>query len=75
MAVQVSARNDIVMAFGPAVLGGYGLCYSNQDHFFRFSICARRSGGKSSAKAFRQEVEKTLRELGTILITIRKAKL
>ncbi|KAH6932492.1 hypothetical protein HPB50_006400 [Hyalomma asiaticum] len=46
---QVSAHNDILMTFGYSVLGGYGICYSNQCSQFRFSICTRHCNKETSA--------------------------
>ncbi|KAL1478985.1 hypothetical protein MTO96_015973, partial [Rhipicephalus appendiculatus] len=71
----VSARNDILMAFGNPAPGGYGICYSNQCNQFRFSICTRHSNKETSAAKFRDALVMTLKEFGNNLATLQKSKL
>ncbi|KAH7983985.1 hypothetical protein HPB52_016024 [Rhipicephalus sanguineus] len=72
---QVSAHNDILMTFGYAVPGGYGICYSNQCNQFRFSICTRHCNKETSAVKFRDALLTTLKEFGNNLVTLQKSKL
>ncbi|CAN7992922.1 unnamed protein product, partial [Ixodes hexagonus] len=73
---QVTSRNDIIICFGYLVPGGYGVCYSNQDNNFRFSICTkRRDNDGFTAEGFRQTLQLTLSELGSKLLMLQKAKL
>ncbi|EEC05785.1 choline O-acetyltransferase, putative, partial [Ixodes scapularis] len=73
---QVTARNDILMSFGYIVPGGYGVCYSNQDNNFRFSICTKRHDNEGfTAEGFRRTLQLTLDELGNKLLMLQTAKL
>lgn len=73
---QVTARNDILMSFGYIVPGGYGVCYSNQENNFRFSICTKRHDNEGfTAEGFRRTLQLTLDELGNKLLMLQTAKL
>ena len=64
---QVSAKADLIMAFGPAVNDGYGICYNPKSDHILFSVSSWKSLPEYNVKTFHKKFFKTLTDMKEIL--------
>nr|CAB3233614.1 carnitine O-acetyltransferase-like [Phallusia mammillata] len=66
---QVPSKADLCMAFGPAVLDGYGVCYNPKDSKILVAISTFDSYPDYDSKTFSEELFKAFCDMRDILIS------
>ncbi|KAK2719245.1 carnitine O-acetyltransferase-like isoform X3 [Artemia franciscana] len=72
---QVNAKCDSFMCFGPLVPDGYGCCYNPRKTTINFGLSAFNCSPTTHSSQFRESLERSLRDMYTLLFENQKAKL
>lgn len=73
--LQVPARTDCVMFFGPVVPDGYGVCYNPMESHMNVSVSAYNSCAETNAARMAHYLEKALLDMRELLRRHPQAKL
>lgn len=73
--IQVPAKTDCVMCFGPVVSDGYGVCYNPMEKHINFAVSAFNSCADTSATRLAHALEDALLDMKSLLDQTLKSKL
>lgn len=73
--LQVPAKTDCVMCFGPVVPDGYGVCYNPMEQHINFAVSAYNSCEDTNATQMAQTLQEALVDMRDLLEQTPKAKL
>lgn len=73
--IQVPAKTDCVMCFGPVVPDGYGVCYNPMEKHINFAVSAFNSCADTNATRLTQALEDALLDMKNLLDQKLKSKL
>ena len=66
--VQVPARCEAFMCFGPLVPDGYGCCYNPRGDAIYFGISAFNSSPETDSATFRNALEQSLMDMHDVAL-------
>ena len=72
---QVATKCDGFMCYGPMVPDGYACCYNPRPNDINFAISAFTDHPDTSARTFRQNMERSLIDMHDLLAKTQKSKL
>lgn len=73
--IQVPAKTDCVMCFGPVVPDGYGVCYNPMEKHINFAVSAFNNCADTSARRLAHALEDALLDMKSLLDQTLKSKL
>ena len=73
--LQVGAKHDAVMCFGPAVPDGFGCCYNPQNSRLNFAVTSFYECSDTDSDVFVNTLRSTLLDMQKLLAGKSQAKL